>query len=335
MKTPKLLCTIAAIALAQGSLFAVNTDPVGFVSVTVPANSDAILAVPLNRTSEFKGLTNGFSATSGTVTITVAGTPGWTAGQFAPLTTANKTYALQFASGTKEGMILPIVNNGTNTVVVTVSATDDLTGVLASGEQIDIMPYWTPSSLLSNVPVGTEFLGFEGVGAGTNHAAPQLFGNTGAGTWEDEITSDDVSNIVIGFGRSYVLRNNSAASVTISIVGSVPMSSHRFTFSTLAGNTDQDTRFGYLCPVAEPVTSLGIPAVAGDAILGFDNSASGKNKSAATIYAFDGTKWVDDISGDPLTAADTLKPGFGYIYRKYRTGTAQKVVWQHVQSYLQ
>jgi uncharacterized protein (TIGR02597 family) len=219
---------------------------------------------------------------------------------------------------------------------------ENLTGVqteaangTGNGDKLDILPFWTPASLLTGVPIGTEFLGFEGVStAGINLAAPQLFGNTGASTWEDQITSDDASNVAIGFGRAFVLRNNSASSVTVTIAGSVPMNKHRFTLATLAANSHQDIRFGYLSPVPEAISSLGIPAVAGDAILGFNNTASGKNKAATIIYAYDGSQWVDDITGDPLTAAHVLQPGFGYIYRKFRTGSPSSAVWQHMQSYL-
>ena len=351
MKTPKLLCTIAAIALAQGSLFAVNTDPVGFVSVTVPANSDATIAVPLNRTSEFKGLTSAFSATSGSVTITVAGTPGWTAGQFAPLATANKTYALQLASGTKEGLTLPITNNGTNTVTVTVSASDDLTGVLASGEQIDIMPYWTPSSLFGTAPAaGTEIQGFSAAGSGINFGASEIFAHAGSNVWEDGINGGDATHAPLPFGASYVVRNNAGSALTISMVGSVPMSSQRIRISTLANNTPQDIAIGYMAPVPEALSTVGNPSVLagnqsanalgfplqpGDSILGFDNSSTGINKGASEIYAWNGTAFEDDINGGVIPYTVTLKPGFGYIFRKAATATPQSVVWTHLQGYLQ
>ncbi len=339
MKTPKLLCTIAAVALAQGSLFAVNTDPVGFVSVTVPANSDAVLAVPLNRTSEFKGLTSALSGTSGSVTITVAGTPNWTAGQFAPLATANKTYALQLASGAKEGLVLPITNNGTNTV--TVSASDNLTGVLASGEQIDIMPYWTPASLFpSTLAAGVQFFGFSAPPAGTNLAAIQIYSHTGSGVWENGDDFSDASNEPLPFTSAFVLRNGTASSQVLSFVGSVPMTSHRMTLATLAANKAQDIRFGYVSPVASTLAQAGLagvgtPAVSGDQILVFNNSQSGINKSAAQILEFDGTDWTDGETFDVVTNTFQFTPGFGYLYRKFGTTSPTSVVWQDIQSYLQ
>ena len=52
-----LSLTAAFVALigAASAQSTATTDPVGFVSVTVPAQSDAVLAVPLNRAAAFKG----------------------------------------------------------------------------------------------------------------------------------------------------------------------------------------------------------------------------------------------------------------------------------------
>jgi uncharacterized protein (TIGR02597 family) len=339
MKTSKILYSLAAIALAQVSLQAVETNPVGFVSVTVPANSDAILAVPLNRAATFTGVVN---AVAGNV-ITVTGTPGWTANQLIfngpgdAGTDQLNTYALQLASGAKEGLIGKITAHGTGTnptVTLTLDAGDDLTGILA-GDQFDIMPYWTPGSLFSSAPpTATELFGFDTAGAGKNLGASEIYGYTGS-AWEDGVTGDPATDTPLRFGSAYIVRNNSGAAFSLSMVGAVPMSKVRIRLSTLANNVDQDIQLGYSSPVPESVISLGLPAVAGDAIIGFDNSAIGKNKGAATIYAFDGTQWVDDITGDPLDANTKLQPGFGYIYRKLKTATPQTVVWSHLQSYLQ
>lgn len=335
MKTPKILCSLAALALVQGSLFAVNTDPVGFVSVTVPANSDAVLAVPMNRTSEFKGLTSALSGTSGSVTITVAGSPGWTAGQFAPLATANKTYALQLASGAKEGLTLPITNNGTNTLIVTVDPSDDLTGVLANGEQIDVMPYWTPSSLLGNLVAGTQYLGYENVSAGVNKSSSEQYAATGSG-WENEATSDDASHSPLSFGRSFVIRNNQPSQLSISFVGSVPMTASRIRLTALATNTDQDIRFGFMSPIPESINTLGFPAQTGDTILVFNNAAAGINKSSFKSYTYDSGTWYDDSTETAIDSTVKLEPGNGYMYRKFRQSSPalQSFVWQKVPSYL-
>lgn len=346
MKTPKICCFLTAIALAQSSLFGVSTDPVGFVSISVPAASDAVLAVPLNRAAEFKGV---IQSISGNV-ITVAGTPAWTANAFAPGVTANKTYAIQIAGGAKEGLVGKITSNDINTITVTLDSGDSLADIgtvdapldpdgvgplVAQADQIDIMPYWTPGSLLGTaLPAATEFLGFENSGTGVNKAASEVFGATGSG-WENGETGDDATHSPIKFGKSFVLRNNSASTLNISMVGSVPMTAAVIRLSTLGSNIDQDLRIGFMSPVPESIINLSIPAQSGDIIFGFDNAAVGKNKSASTVYAFDGTNWVNDETGEPLTIDDKLQPGFGYMFRKFRTPTPQTVVWRKLPSYLQ
>lgn len=333
MKAPKIICTLAALAFSIAASQAVETDPVGFVSVTVPANSDAVLAVPLNRASEFKGV---ISSISGNI-ITVSGTPSWTVNQFVQtLPTQNKTYAVQIASGTKEGMIGKVTANGTNTLTLQFEPGDSLTGVVfgAAGDQIDLMPYWTPSSLMPSVPAATEIFSFSGLPVGVNYGTNTIFGFTGT-NWEDGDTTDNVDHLPIAFGSAFFCRNNSASAMTVSMVGSVPMSANRLQIRTLANNTAQETYFGFNSPVPESLVNLQIPAVAGDQIFGFDNTASGKNKGTVVTYGYTGSGWEDGDTGDPINATVKLQPGWGYVYRRVASPTPSSVVWQKLPSYLQ
>lgn len=340
-------CSAAlAAALNAQTPTTVTTDPVGFVSVTVPANSDAVLAVPLNRTSEYKGTV---ASISGNV-VTVSGTPGWTASQFVYNgTTQLKTYAMQMASGTKEGLVAKITANTTSTITVQFTGSDDLVGVVA-GDQIDIMPYWTPGSLVSaTLPVGTELIGFVDAGAGVNLGASEVYLHTGSNVWEDEVNGGSATNIPLPFGASIILRNSSAGALSLSFVGSVPMNKFRIRLGTLAAGVEQDIAFGYMSPVPEALSTVGNPAVpvgqqsanalglpvqAGDTIIGFDNSEVGINKGAAEVYQWTGTAFEDQVNGGNVAYTVTLKPGFGYIFRKAATASAQSVVWTHLQSYL-
>ncbi len=337
MKAPKILCSIAALAFSLTASHAVETDPVGFVSVTVPANSDAVLAVPLNRSSEFKGV---ISSIAGNV-ITVTGTPGWTANQFVQsLPGQIKTYAVQIASGVREGLTAKITANTTNTLTIQLPTGDNLTGVVsgASGDQIDVLPYWTPASLFSTITDGTElytFVGSNGLPAAGTYAAPSMLYvyDTISGGWIDQLLETAVNHDALNFGSAILVRNNGASSLTLSMVGSVPMSKHRFVFGTQAGATEQDVRIGFSSPVPELLSSVGLPAVEGDQLLAFNNAASGKNKAPASILVYDGTQWLD--SGTELAVPTfQLLPGNGYIFRKAATVGASNVVWTDLQSYL-
>lgn len=355
MKSLKYLATISA--LVASSALAATTDPVGFVSTTVPANSDAVLAVPLNRASVFKGMIQTISGS----TVTVAGTPAWTTApqQFVQaLPTQINTYAIQLASGAKEGLIAKIVSNTANSVTLQLNAGDDLTGVIAedadgivgNGDQIDIMPYWTPSTVAKGVPVATQILGFESPATGINLGNSEQFVCNGSDTWENELNFDDATHSPLKFGTMIILRNNAASPLSLSFVGSVPMSTHRIRLETKAGNTAQDNAFGFMSPVPESLSSVGNPSVpvpqqtanllqlpvsVGDQILGFDNSLPGFNKGTAVQYTWTGTAWEDDLTLSEIDYTTKLQPGFGYIFRKAATTSATSLVWARLPSYLQ
>src|SRR5262245_33271853 len=65
-----LLCLVGAgVAWAQES---VSTEPVGYISLIVPAQSDAVLAVPMRRLSVFDGVVSSISGNK--VTLNAAPT---------------------------------------------------------------------------------------------------------------------------------------------------------------------------------------------------------------------------------------------------------------------
>lgn len=373
MKTSARAALLSLALFGAGSVFSqttATTDPVGFVSVSVLANSDATLAVPLNRTAAFKGVIQSISGN----TITVAGTsPAW---QTSPmifvqsLPSQTNTYAVQFATGAKEGMTASITANGANTVTIQLASGDNLTGVkteavdgTGNGDHIDIMPYWTPSTLFSTTPpAGTELIGFANPDNGVNVGASEVYDRTGASAWEDGINGGDASHFPLPFGSSFIFRNNTASALSLSLVGSVPMTKNRVRISTQANNTDQDVAIGYLSPIPERLSTIGLPpynpadptnpnnlkqgevasanalgfpVANGDTIIGFDNNELGINKGAAEVYQWTGSSFEDGINGGTISNTVTLKPGFGYIFRKAATPTPTSVVWSHLPGYLQ
>jgi hypothetical protein len=86
MNTPMITSRIilSIVALICASFFpcsigaqSMTTDPVGFTTTSLPANSDTLINPPFTRPSEYVGA---ITSASGS-TITVAGSP-WTANQF-------------------------------------------------------------------------------------------------------------------------------------------------------------------------------------------------------------------------------------------------------------
>jgi hypothetical protein len=337
MKTPKIICTVAALAFSITASQAVETDPVGFVTVTVPANSDAILAVPLNRTSEFKGTISSISGN----TVTVSGTPGWTTNQFAyngpndAGTDQLKTYAMQIASVTKEGLTCSITLSGTNTLTVTIPTGEDLTGINAgaSGDQIDVLPYWTPASLINSaIPQDSQILQFKGSITGVNVPSDNVF-YYDSGAWYDDGFAEANTN-PLDFGSAFIFRNGGSAATTISMVGVVPMTKHRLRIKVPSSTVDQDIAIGFSSPVPTAIGSVGLNFTEDDQLLVFNNSAAGQNKPASAVYYYvNGDGWVDD-SFAPVGTSMMLQPGQGYIFRKKAAGNST-YLWTSLQSYLQ
>jgi uncharacterized protein (TIGR02597 family) len=334
MKSLKYLATLTALAVS--SAMAATTDPVGFVSVTVPAASDASLGAPLGRASEFQGVIQSIAGN----TITMAGTPNFAANAFVYSAGVQaKTYFLRIDSDTKEGLILPITANGTASVDVTVPAGEDLTGVLTNaanvtGSSVSIAPYWTPSTLITGVLTGTQLLRYPTNVAGTNLSSASTYVFNGT-NWLQGVTN--VNDVVFGPYEGFVLRNNSTTTPqTISITGSVPMTGTRNRLYTLAASTSQDLRIFYNSPIPEFIGSVFNPTAlaTGDRLLAFDNAAAGKNKAAAATLIWNGTAWLQGVTN--VSATYQLQPGSSYVFRKAQTGaSAASVVWTDLQSYLQ
>ena len=334
-----ILFSLLGAAFAQAQSTAVTTDPVGFVSVGVPANSDSIIAVPLNRSTVFRGV---IQSISGNV-LTISGTsPGWTTNAFVQsLPTQTDTFAVLIATGTNEGMIAMITANGANTLTVQLGVGDSLSAVkteaangTGSGDAIDIMPYWTPSTLISSVPDGTELYAFDNTSVGQNVSPTTLLQYFSGFGWFETVGFTDQSNRPLLFGTGFIVRNNSASAISIPLTGSVPMATTRLVLRTLAANTPQDQTIGYMSPVPTLLSAVSLGAQDNDELYLFDNTASGKNKSPSTLLVYFGGLWYNSVTFAEVTSTTTLLPGNAMIYRKAGTSTPQNFVWQNLQSYL-
>jgi uncharacterized protein (TIGR02597 family) len=333
MKSLKYLATIYAMALS--SAMAATTAPVGFVSVTVPANSDVALGAPLGRASEFQGVIQTISGS----TVAFSGTPNFASNGFVYAAgVQRKTYFLRIDTGTKEGLILPIIANGSGSVDVAVPAGEDLTGINTAasngtGDQVSIAPYWTPGTLITGVLPGTQLLRYSSNTPGTNLAPTLAYAFNGT-NWR--YNGNNIDDEVIQPFEGITLRNNSTTlAQTISITGAVPMTGFRIRLYTLASATAQDQRIFYNSPIPEAIGSVfsGPGLVAGDRLLAFDNSASGKNKAPIEQVVWNGTQWRKD--GTNVSASYFLQPGVSYIYRKNQTVSPTAVLVSDLQSYLQ
>jgi uncharacterized protein (TIGR02597 family) len=335
-----IVSSLGAILNAQS---AVSTDPVGFVTVTVPANSDAVLAVPLYRSAAFKGKIQAISGS----TLTVAGNPAWAANQFVQaLPGQTDTFAVLIATGAKEGLIAKVTANSTHQLTIELPVGENLAGIKTNdadgageGDDVDVMPYWTPSTLLpSSLAPGTQMLlipngGVNGVGV--NLSANPILVFTGSSWLNSSAAFANASHMPLSFASGFILRNNTSAGMNIPMVGAVPMVAHRLPIHTFANNVAQDVWFGYTSPVPENLGSTGLGFSPGDQLLVFDNSSTGMNKSANPILVFTGSSWLNSSSGFAnVTNSFMVEPGRAYVFRKAATSTPQTFVWKNTQSYL-
>lgn len=298
--------------------------PAGFLRVFVPAQSDAVLSIPMLRQPVFEGK---ISAISGNK-VTLSSTPTIPAGT---------ACALLLTSGAKEGMFAKITAQSGAILTVAFNAGDNLTGVAVgtNGATVQVIPYWTPASLVkSTAPGGIQILGIDNAGAGINLSFNRTWTHQGGGVWKNG-AGTNVSHAVLPFNSAFALRNTSAAQLTVTMTGNVPTRKSRVNLATVASNTPQDILVGYGSPVPETLGNVGLGAMSnGDQILGFNNAATGYNKSASDLLIMDGGVWKDQITGQAVGSTFKLKPGHGYIYRKAATSTPTQSVWTGLPMYL-
>ncbi|MEI2623007.1 MAG: TIGR02597 family protein [Giesbergeria sp.] len=315
------------------------TEPTGYVSMGVPAASEATFAAPLIRQRAFRGRIRAISGNQ----ISVTDGPNWGVNAFVKSGPQTNTYAAIVTTGEKAGLVGMITANTSDTVTLWLDPAEDLTGISSDlmdgngqGAALEIIPYWTPATFASGTPPqGAQILLFRANIAGTSLSASKTL-EYDSGHWYDVDDFNVADDVALGFHEGIVMRNPTGAAYNFKVQGDVPTFPQRMSLRTLAAGTDQDIRFGYLCPVPEPIGTLSLNLQNDDALLVFDNTTTGTNKSASKIYLYttaDG--WVDGDTFSPVNIADALQPGYGYMLRRKATSPASTLIWQDLPSFLQ
>ena len=332
----RALFLLAGAAAPIGLYADVATDPCGFVSVNIPANSDFHFTVPLVQPPQFVGTIQ--SASGNTIFVNqLNGLPNWTPNSLVYVQgTQSTTYYALMASGTKEGMHCPITANGTNSLTID-PGTDSLTGVVTgtNGDSIKVVPYWTLSTLFTNfaspsLPDQTQAMIFDGVQGINTSAAVVYTYYAGYGWYNGGTPANDVC---ISPGQSMVIRNVSGSAFQLNVTANVPVNKHYAMLSTTVANQPQDNPIGYLSPTPSTLGQVGLGISDQDQLLVFDNTASGYNKSATQVITYYlGYGWYE--GGAEVDSTFQLQPGYSYILRKAATATPASVLWQNEQPYL-
>ena len=333
MKPLSFALLAAAAACGLASAETAYTTPVGYVQLgdttpgqpSVKGQSDVLLTVPLDRPTAFAGLIQ--SVTNGNE-INLQGTPGFTGGQWTGV-----PHVVKVTSGAKDGFYALVSSHDADTLVVTLPPGQNLTSV-AAGDEVSVLPAWTAKTLFSgsSLPADTELYQYSGASPGINIASDFLYVWDGT-DWIDGVSGDPVDPVIYP-GELFVIRNVGAAPIpSITVTGQVPSSSFTNVVTNF-GAGQQDLPFGVFASADQTIAEAGLTAIAqpDDELNLYDNGSTGFNKAASTVFVFDGTDWLDAVSGDPVPPTFKLKTGDGFIYR--RAAGSPTVNWTATPSYI-
>lgn len=221
----KLLPSFSSVVLASALLASPRlqaqsavTDPVGFVSYTVNANSDQKIGVPMTQASVFSGA----AATVSGANVTSSGIPTLSGRNFVLVTSGTASGAWEeIASGTSTSLTLAAQIPG-----------------FAANDTFAIKPFWTLNTLLpggGSVPVSPDVENPRGLvllndlaAVGINPASgASYFYTDGSGGllpagWYANGTFEAANDVVVSPETFITVRNLTSSSVTLSFVGSVP-----------------------------------------------------------------------------------------------------------------
>ena len=326
----KYLAVLPGAALFVSSQLAAESDstnPVGYITLTVKASSDAVVAASMARASSYVGTV---ASVDDSDTITLSGSPGFTVDEYAPADEdGNNSYYVQFTSGDREGLWAIIDGNGSSSLDLTFVTQDlgsDEGDQVLSGDTVAIVPFWTPATLFPDADVvdGSELLVFSRTVAGINLSASSVYVSYDGYGWYNGGTY--VDHLPIYPDESMIFRNKSGEDQKLTQAGQVPMATFRTVLSLVSSETQQDIRLTAGLPVSVALQDFADLGASGDGdqILIFDNTLAGENKSASKVVTYyDGYGWYD--GGTEMNTYE-IDPGQGIVYRKKGANASDAVV---------
>jgi uncharacterized protein (TIGR02597 family) len=343
MKFPVRLALLAAAFLPAAALFAdtVTSDISGYLKISAPATTDTPISPVFARDTIWRSTVSSVSG----ATITVSGTPNWTAGALAP---GANTYYVRLTSGALKGQFLTITGNATGSVTV------DNAGLnlasLTAGDALEIAPYWTLGTLYPAGDAGTKFIAssstlvrqtellfFDASTSGINRApsSTYYFYN---GAWRKfgaDVTVSFDSTII--YPDNYFIQRNKASATTVVLTGRV-MPAFIGTILEGAASKQNDNYIALSYPADVTLARSGLasngfsasssPLNISDKLLLFDPAVTGYNRAPAATYYYYNSGWRKfggDVTVD-YSSTVTIPAGSGFIIRK--AANAASSTWQ-------
>lgn len=324
------LAIFIAAGISANAQTTATTDPVGFVSYTVNANSDQKVGVPMTQAAVYSGAA---SAVSGAV-ITASGVP-----------TLSGKNLLLVTSGSAAGNWEEI-SSSTGTSVTLLSPISGFT----SSNTFLIRPFWTLGTLFpsgGSVPVSPDPENPRGlvllndlaaVGINPSSGASYLYhdGSVLPAGWYENGSFADANDVVVSPESFITVRNLTASSVKVTFVGSVPAKTSAIDVVRRPGG-QQDNLIENQFPAAVTLANSGLNssgAVAAspdpenpvDTLLVYALSNTGLNPASSSSYLYhDGSVlpagWYEN--GTFADANDVSIPAGGAIVVRKGAGSSQ------------
>ena len=355
----KSLFVLAAATSGAFAQTTATTPPVGYVTLTVPAESDNYFSLPLQTASSWAGVSTGVSGD----VISVAAS-SFTASQYAPgdpkvgATVSSNNYLIQVTSGALTGRQFKVTANGTGDVTVDPAAANTLAEQgFASGDSFVIRPQWT---LATAFPGGAGFgstnditapvtmlLVTDNSGTATDRAASGYYtyddgSDTGLAGWynvNDYTLSDD---LILDPANTFTARNQSLTPLTLVVSGTVPTVPVASLVTSDVDLNDNNLQISF--PVdtslagshlheSNVVTATSDITAPIDLVLTFDSTFTGYDPSATGFYTYDdggdmGTPgWYDVNTFLPVDSDLLLKAGSIVVVRKGQAAQLSASAW--------
>lgn len=336
---------IAVLPLANAQNVTATTDPVGFVTIDLPVNSDTIIAAPLTKTPIFQG---SVSSRSGFI-ISVSSAPNWS--QF-----TSPTY-LQVVDGSQAGMIFDIASNTANSLTLVNNGLEP-TG-LDAGAQFKLVEYWTlgtlfpsssanisftPSSNTLGVNRRTQILLPDTTGTGINRAPTDTYFFTGTSWRKTTASTTDANNTPILPETYFIVRNPSTATsgLKLTVAGSVSTSSFTIPLDRISSGSN-DNYVSISRPMDVALNDLGLISSGAfvassntlgvnrrDQLLVFSNNSTGLNKAASSTYYYvTNAGWRSTSTGATDVGTSVIPAGSGLVIRKYPNSDTTTQFWSN------
>lgn len=342
---PFNFAVIAAALIGNTSAQTATSVPAGYITISVPANSDTTITPSLTRSQLFSAAATGISAD--TVSVT-----GISAGAFA---SPNEACYLKVTSGALAGAFFPITANTSSTI--TVDAGDSTLQQLGflNGNSIKVIPYWTLNTLFpdgagvggtSDALAPSSFvLESDYAGTGVNRASGKVFfyctgdaeNNLSAGWYNNsDPFAGTVNNTPIDPSIQYIIRSVAAASVIVA--GQVPVTGAVTEIVTAVSQNDNYVAAPF--PIDVSLQESGLQSVIASTsdvlapteyVFVYDDAASGINKAAGSAYFYCSGDSENSLpagwynNADPFAGAVTtkvLKAGRAFVLRKAPSASA-------------